>query len=169
MLVAASAHADLISRSGESLPDTDARKAKGQFGAQMIFVANEDELFRRWATPSETVDLETINSVETKEPLNAFVVFGGCKPDKSGNCNVTVQYRVLRPDGKVYANFPTMEVWQGKAAPFGRSLELSVQYLKIVIEPSDQPGKYVVHAQIKDKNAGTVLKLEGPFIAKKAG
>ena len=157
-----------INKSGETLPESDNRKAVGTFGAQLVFVANEDELFKRWNTPSETVDISSIDKVAVNGAINAFIIFSGCTADKSGNCSVSMRFRVLQPDGKVYAETPPMEVWDEKPAPPGRSLELSVQYLKVVIEPKDQLGKYVVYAQVRDDRSGVVLQLNGPFTAVRA-
>ena len=158
-----------INQSGESLPDTDASKAVGDFGAQMIFVSDERELLSLWRTPSETVNVKTIDKVETSGFVNAFIVFGGCKPDISGNCSVTMRFRVLQPDGKVYAETPAMEVWKEKPVPPGKSIELSVDYLKIRIEPNDQIGQYTVQAQVKDENASIVMQLKRSFTASKRG
>lgn len=162
------AYAGWINKSGESLPDSESRKAIGDFGAHLIFVGDENELFKRWATPSETVNVKTIEKVSVHGAINAFVVFSGCKRDKSGNCSVSMRFRVLQPDGKVYADTPPMEVWNEKPAPPNKTVELSVQYLKIVIEPNDQLGKYTVFAQVSDNNTGSVLQLQAPFIATKA-
>jgi len=41
---------------------------------------------------------------------SAFVVFSGCKPSVVGKCHVSMRFRVLRPDGKLYADTPSMEV-----------------------------------------------------------
>ena len=161
------ASAGWVNRSGEHLPDTDASKAAGDFGAQLIFVADEQELLNRWRTPSETVEVKTISRVATGGFINAFIVFGGCKSDEKGNCRVAMRFRVLQPDGKVYAETPSMEVWHDKPAPPKRILELSVDYLKVQIEPSDQLGRYTVQAQVKDENADAVLQLSSPFTATK--
>ncbi len=152
-----------ISRAGVSLPNSANQKAIGSFGASLIFVPDEDELFKQWATPSESVNVRTTDKVRVNEPISAFVVFGGCKADKEGNCSVVMRFRVVRPDGKVYVDSPPMDVWSGQPAPPGRSLELSVAYLKLIIEPKDQLGKYVISAQVMDNNSGTVLQLSGPF------
>ena len=167
-LGSAAASAEWINRAGEPLPDSDARKAVGAFGAQLIFVGDEGELFRRWNTPSESVNVETADTVRVNEDINAFVVFGGCARDAAGNCSVAMRFEVLRPDGAVYARTPPMEVWHGKPAPRGRSLGLSVEYLKIVIEPGDQLGNYEVRAWVRDNHSGNVLKLRGPFHAVEA-
>lgn len=158
-------HGAWINKSGESLPNSESRKAVGDFGAHMIFVADDQKMFQLWGTPSETVNVATIDKVAVNDQVNAFIVFSGCKPSKSAACDVSVRFRVYQPNGKVYASTPPMEVWQGKPPPPGNSLELSVQYLKIVIEPSDLLGKYIIVAQIKDNVSGATMDLSAPFMA----
>jgi hypothetical protein len=159
------ASAGWINRSGETLSDTDASKAVGDFGAELVFVADERELLSRWEMPSESVDVKTVSKVATNGFINAFIIFGGCKADANGNCSVVMRFHVLQPDGKVYIQTPAMEVWQGKRAPAGKSLELSVQYLKIRIEPNDQLGQYTIQTQVKDENSGATMQLKSSFVA----
>jgi hypothetical protein len=161
------AHADWINKSGERLPDGEDRKSLGSFGAQLILVSDDQQMFKVWGTPGETVNVSTVRSVSIGGQANAFVVFSGCAPSKSGQCDVTMQFRVYQPNGKVYASAPPMEVWQGRPAPPARMLELSVQYLKVVIEPKDLLGKYVVSATVKDNVSGASLQLSSPFTATK--
>jgi hypothetical protein len=157
------AHAEWIDKQGNPLPDSDDRKSVGTFGAQLIFTVDEQALFRKWATPSETVDVDTVESVNINQPINAFVIFSGCKPDAANLCKVSMRFRVIQPDGKVYSETPTMEVWQDKPAPPGRSLQLSVQYLKVVVEPHEQRGRYTVQTQVRDDNTGAILYLQKSF------
>lgn len=164
-LLCGHAHAGWINKHGEKLPDAEDRKAVGDFGAQLIFTSDEQALFKKWATPSETVNLDTVESVTINQPISALIVFSGCKPTAKGQCNVSMRFRVLQPDGKVYSETPTMEVWQNKPAPRARSLELSVQYLKIVVEPHEQRGRYTIQAQVRDDNTGAVLSLQKTFTA----
>jgi hypothetical protein len=60
-----------------------------------------------------------------------------------------------------------MEVWQYKAAPPDRMLQLSVQYLKVVIEPQDLLGKYIVSVDVKDHVSGASLQLSTAFTTTK--
>jgi hypothetical protein len=163
-----SALAGLINKQGEPLPDRADRKAIGDFGAQMVFVPDEQSLFKVWDTPAPTVNVATVDKVTPGDQLNAFIVFSGCKNDKVGHCDVTVRFRVLQPNGKVYVHTPPMEVWQFKKAPSGRTLELGAQYLKVAIEPADMLGKYTVVADIKDHVSGASLNLSAPFTAVKS-
>lgn len=164
-LLASNVQAGWIDKQGNPLPETEDRKSNADLGAQLIFTTNEEALFKKWATPSESVYFDTVERVEINQPISAFVVFFGCKTNSSGNCNVSMRFRVIQPDGKVYSETPAMEVRHDKPAPTGRSLGLSVDYLKVVVEPHEQRGRYTVMAQVRDDNAGTVLNLQKTFIA----
>ncbi|MBC3928948.1 hypothetical protein [Undibacterium sp. CY21W] len=164
-LLASNAQAGWIDKQGKPLHETEDAKANGDFGALLIFTTNEEALFKNWATPSESVYFDTVESVKINQPVSAFVIFSGCKTNLAGNCNVSMRFRIIQPDGKVYSETPAMEVWNDKPAPTGRSLRLSVDYLKVVIEPHEQRGRYTVMAQVRDDNAGAVLNLQKTFIA----
>jgi hypothetical protein len=164
-IIGSYAQAGWIDKQGKLIPEAEDRKAIGDFGAQLIFTSDEQALFKKWATPSETVNLDTVESVRINWPISAFVIFSGCKPAPSGNCNVSMRFRIIQPDGKVYSETPSMEVWRDKPAPNGHTLELSVQYLKVVIEPHEARGRYIVQAQVRDENTGAVLDLKKTFTA----
>ena len=164
-LLSTGAHAEWVDKQGQPLSDAEDRKSNRNFGAQLIFTTEERELFRKWATPSETVDLNTVDSVRIDQPVSAFIIFGGCKPNASGNCSVSMRFKVIQPDGKTYSETPTMEVWHNKPAPPGRSLELSAEYLKVRVEPHEQRGPYTVQTQVRDDNTGVVLFLQKVFTA----
>lgn len=165
VVLGCNADAGWINKQRARLADSEDRKSTGDFGAQLVFVTDEQELFKKWGTPSETVNVNTVESVTINQPISAFVIFSGCKPTAKGQCNVVMRFRVIQPDGKVYSETPDMEVWQDKPAPRARSLELSVQYLKIVVEPHEQRGRYIIQAQVRDDNTGAVLFLQKAFSA----
>ena len=164
-ILSSNAHAGWIDKKGTRLPDAEDRISNGNFGAQLIFTNDEQALFKKWATPSETVNLDTVESVQINQPISAFIIFFGCKPALSGNCNVSMRFRITQPDGKVYSETPDMEVWQDKPAPHGYGLEMSVQYLKVIVEPHEQRGRYTVQAQVRDDNSGSVISLQKSFSA----
>ena len=159
------ASAAWVDKRGARLPDTTYRKSNGDLVAQMVFVEDEQDLFRTWSKPSESVNVKDIDAIAINSPINTFVVFGGCKPDTNGNCSVVMRFRVIAPDGKVYSETPAMEVWHEKKLPLNRSLQLSVDYLKIIVEPHEQRGKYVVNTEVRDNNAGSTVRLQKTFTA----
>lgn len=160
--------ADWVNKNGGvSFPDTDARKSKDSFSAEIVLVEDDQALFADWLSSSTSVKINAVNNVRVGKGISAFILFSGCKTDAAGNCNVTMQFRVIRPDGEVYGESTEMEVWQNRPAPKSKSIELSIRYMKIIIEPKDQVGKYVIDASVKDKNAGTTLQLKAAFTATK--
>ena len=165
LLLPSMAIAGWLNKQGEPMPDSENRKSKGDFGAHLVLVGDEEELFRSWDIPSDPVYLKTIDSVKINDFITAVVIFSGCKADKNGNCNVTMKFRVVQPDNKDYTKTPPMEVWVNKPAPTGYSLQLSVDYLKIQIEPGEQLGKYIIYTQVTDNNSGTLIDLQSPFTA----
>ncbi len=157
--------AEWIERSGEKLSDTAFRKSDGSFSSWLVLVQDDQALYSAWQKPGASVRVNESEQVRINEPISAFIVFSGCEADSSGNCDVQMRFRVLAPDGSVYAESPPMEVWQGKKAPNAQLLELSVGYLKVAIEPHEQLGNYQVEAQVKDLVSGKVLLLQKPFRA----
>jgi hypothetical protein len=164
LLACLDASAQWIDKEGKPLPDADDRKAIGHFGAEIIFTTDAKALEKRWATPSDTVHIDSVDRVGINQPISAFVVFSGCKAKATGKCDVSMTFRVIQPDGKVYATTPEMEVWQDKDAP-GTALALSVQYLRIRIEPHESRGRYTVNVEVRDHNSGKVLLLKKTFTA----
>lgn len=154
------ASAQWIERGGGAMDDSPYRKSDGAFGAWLLLVPDDRALYEAWRVPGESVHVSEIDSVKVSSPVSAFVVFSGCAADASGNCAVHMRFRVLAPDGSVYADTPSMEVWNQRPAPPGKSLQLSVDYLKMIVEPHEQVGKYIIQVQVEDANAHKTLKLE---------
>ena len=94
-------------------------------------------------------------------------VFSGCSPNGAGHCDVTVRFNVYQPNGKVFATTPPMEVWQYKPAPPAQRPQLSVEYLKLTVEPHDPLGKYTVSASVKDHVSGASIQVSTAFTATK--
>ena len=157
--------AQWIDKSGNAIKDQDNIKSSKNFIAQLILTSNEDDLLKKWQTPSETVNVNTSETVERNKPISAFIVFGGCKTDSKGSCNLVGKFKVYQPDGKVYANLNESEVWSGKPVPPNRQIELSVAYLKITIENGEQLGKYTVESVVTDKNDNESVVLKNTFTA----
>jgi len=150
----------------ERVPERQSdRQAAGSLSAQLVLVADDRRILGAWDGRQETLDVATVRAVAVGGQANAFVVFTGCTQASSGHCDVTMRFHVYRPDGKVFAVSPPMEVWQYKPAPPARALQPSAQYLKVVVEPHDALGRYVVSASVKDHVSGATLQLSTAFEA----
>lgn len=158
--------AQWIDKSGNSIPDGENIKSAENFIAQLILTTDEQDLLKKWNTPSETVHMSTSSTVERNNPISAFIVFGGCKVDNQGNCDLVTKFKIYQPDGKLYADLPEMEVWSGKPVPPNHSIQLSVAYIKVVIENGEQLGKYNrIDSVVTDRIGKESVKLSSIFTA----
>lgn len=161
MVVPSISHGKWNDWQGNPIEDTEWMKSSGNFGAQLLLIGDENEFFKRWKTPSETVKFETVSEINRGEPLITPIIFSGCYVNKSGYCMVSAALKILRPDGSNYADIPQVEIWENKPPPPKGILELGVGYLKVIIEPEDPDGIYTVQATVTDnvKKASFVLTL----------
>ncbi|MCB1770939.1 MAG: hypothetical protein KDJ31_14780 [Candidatus Competibacteraceae bacterium] len=167
-LLSAVAEAGWVDKQGNPIPDSGNMKSVGDLIAQLVITDNEAQVLKNWGTPSQSVYFPTANKIERNKIITAFVVFGGCAIDANGNCDLRMQITVYQPDGKVYSKFPVMEVWSGKPVPPNRSLGLSVEYMRVIIEPGEQLGKYKIDTNVIDKISGNSMVLTSHFTAVEA-
>ncbi|MGI0118262.1 hypothetical protein [Zooshikella sp. RANM57] len=162
LIICLPSFAGWIDKEGNPVPDTESRKSIGEFGANLLLTDKENETFQRWNTTSVGVNLSTTDKIKRNDFISAFIIFSGCSVNKEGNCNLVVKFRVVQPDGSIYAELPTQEAWVNKPAP-GKFLQMSAGYIKIRIEDDEPLGVYQVFADITDQNSGNVISLSSKF------
>lgn len=163
------ANAGWVDKQGNPIPDSDNMKSAGDLIAQLVITDNEAQVLKNWSTPSESVYFPTADKIQINNIITAFVVFGGCAVDTNGNCDLKMQITVYQPDGKIYSKLPVMEIWSGKPAPPNRTLGLSVEYMRIMIEQGEQLGKYKIDTKVIDKISGNSMILTSHFIVVETG
>ncbi len=151
-----------IDREGNPLPDSPDQKAIGEFGAWLLLTNNVEKALKNWGTPSETVYLDTEKNYKRNEFISALIIFSGCTEDKNGHCNLAVKYKIIQPDGKIYADLPIQEAWIGKASP-GKALQMSIGYVKVRIEDHEAIGTYEILADVIDSNLDEKISLSSKF------
>jgi hypothetical protein len=57
-----SAQAQWIDKQGNKLADTEDRKSIGSLGAEIVFTTDAKGLEERWRTPSETVNIDSVDN-----------------------------------------------------------------------------------------------------------
>ncbi|HXV75125.1 MAG TPA: hypothetical protein VD788_02320 [Candidatus Polarisedimenticolaceae bacterium] len=165
VLLSSSLAAAQWQRNGKQWPDSAWSKSESGFSAMLLMSDNPDEVVRDWETPDAPVTVRAVNTITRGVPIVGFVVFAGCEPDERGNCNASVDFIVLKPDGSEYVNFPDRDLWRGKPAPPKDTLRLAAEYVGVIIEPDDPLGEYEVRASIHDRNADAHLELRRTFTA----
>lgn len=165
VLLSATVNAGWIDKQGNNIPDSGHMKSSKDFIAQLVITDNEAKVLKNWNTPSEGVHFPTADKIERNKIITAFIVFGGCSVDKQGNCDLKMQITVYQPDGSLYSKLPVMEVWTGKPVPPNRSLGLSADYMRVIIEDDEPLGEYRIETKIMDKNSGVSMLLSSHFLA----
>ncbi len=165
LILSGVAEAEWIDKQGNPIPDTDNIKSVGDLIAQLIITDNEAQVLKSWGTPSESVYFPTTEKIERNKIITALVVFGGCATDEKGDCDLRMQITVFQPDGTIYSKLPVMEVWSGKPAPPNRSLGLSAEYMRVIIEKNEPLGIYRVETKVIDMNSGKSMLLSSHFTA----
>ena len=153
-----------LDQSGNPLPDTDARKSIGKLGVNLLLTNKEKEAQNKSKAPSSGGNPDTIDKIKRNEFITALLLFSGCGVDEKGNCDLLVKYKILQPDGKVYADIPVQKAWAGKP-PADNDLQVSKAYIKIRIENKEPLGVYQVMADVVDKVSGESLSLLTKFEA----
>lgn len=159
------AAAGQVSAAGGAQADTPARMSEGELGAYLVLTGQPDALFERWQEPRSDITVDVADEVARGESLTALVLFKGCGADTAGNCDLAVKYRILEPDGDVYADLPFQEVWVGRPALAEGRIGLGVSHIEITIEPEDPLGRYTVEATVRDRIRGETLDLRAQFEA----
>jgi hypothetical protein len=150
---------------GAPVPNTSWRKSEGDFGAMLVLTDKPDEFFRAWETETPGASIAATEVARRGSPVVGVVVFTGCAPNENGLCDATVVYTVIKPDGTVYDKPQEGELWIGKRPPAKYVLQLSLGNMGVVIEPEDPLGRYLMHAEVRDRVSGKVLHLERHFDA----
>lgn len=137
------------------------------FEVALTVTAKGDELFNSWDHPTgKGFTVEPIKVASRGKFFSAVVLFKGCKPDASGNCNAVMDIVAYDPKGNIYGKMSSVELWQQKPAPEPDYTQLSRSYMGIVIEPNDPPGTYRITVLARDLNAKTATKSESRFEVK---
>lgn len=165
VLLSTTVNAGWIDKQGNNVPDSDHMKSSKDFIAQLVITDNEAQVLKNWNTPSKGVYFPTSDTIEKNKIITAFIVFGGCSVDKKGNCDLRMQITVYQPDGSIYSKLPVMEIWSGKPVPPNRSLGLSADYMRVIIENDEPLGKYRIETKIMDENSGVNMLLSSHFTA----
>jgi|GEM_PF-1500591 len=153
---------------GKPVPDSAWAKSDGAFGAELVFTDKPEELFAAWEKPGPAVLISEVGKAMRGKPIVGVIFFAGCAKNEQGNCDATVTFLILAPDGKHYGKPQSGELWTGKPPPEEGQMQLSVGNIGVVIEPNDALGSYTGVAEIRDNVSKKKMVLERKFEAVEA-
>jgi hypothetical protein len=109
--------------------------------------------------PGEGVKLSTSSETQRNKPTFITFVFSGCAPKADGACDVSADFRILAPDGKVYGEQNAEPIWP--RAPLAENiLMLSDAKLGLRIEDGEALGGYTVRILLRDNVAKRDITTE---------
>jgi len=141
--------------SAQALDQSEARD--GDFGAKLLITNDPEDFWRQWMRP-ETPNLRTTDRITRGQVVETVIVFHDCVPAADGNCNVTVHFDMIRPDGKPYQKPLDGQAWVHPPAP-NHNLMPSEGALGFKLDPPDLLGDYQIIATLTDRVSGKTLKL----------
>lgn len=151
-------------KDGKSLPDTDSRKSKNDFAAQLLMTEDKD-LWNQWAVLPPTVapKITPISGrLKRNTPVFFVFIYANPKVDEKGYVNITCDLTITKPDGK--ASHPPKPVgWQGKFGKTSTNLQLGYPQIGYAVENSDPKGKYLVEGLVRDHNRKLEMTLRTSF------
>ena len=143
---------------GKPTADSDWSKASNGFGAQLIVVGDPKAFLEMWNKP-EQPDIKVADSVVRGQQFGGFILFAGCKAGSDGNCNTTVDFSILGPDGKVMARRLNQVVYS-EAELDRKTTYLGKAILGMRLSDASSLGRYTIIATVSDKNAPATLELK---------
>ncbi len=149
---------------GAPAPDNEWRKTTGDLGAMLVVTTQPEGFLRDWRTTPQAYAPRAAPSdrVQRGGVIAVLLFFSGCAVAAGQACPTVVDFKVLRPDGSVYGDFPANKVWPHPAPRQGLAL-LSEAHLEIDIEPDDPFGTYTVLAVLREPQSGRVIQLRRGF------
>jgi hypothetical protein len=120
-----------------------------------------------WANRKGDVSLPIAASTRRNQPINAYIVFNGCKVDLRGNCIIYTDFEVYDPDGQVYARHAAQPQWLGPPDPDGKIM-LGVSGIALTVENGEKLGTYRIRSFTVDKVANVSVSNEIPVTVTEA-
>lgn len=139
-------------------PEPWEQASREGFGALALSTSDYDGFMREWASPTPPT-LPTTTLAERGQRVTFMLLFHGCRAGADGNCNVTADFSILRPDGTSYGEMPAAPIWRGPAVG-DNSLRLAEAGPALIVEPEDPAGTWTLRARVTDHIRGVTVQVE---------
>jgi hypothetical protein len=140
--------------------------SSGDFAIMQIATTDPKGLLADWLNPAPGVQIKASSQTVRDKPIYIFLIFKGCRPDASGNCNLTADFNTFDSRGRPYDKRVATPIWVDHPPAPGNNLQLSNASLRLVIHDKDPLGAYRVQASVTDHIAGVTLQTEQTLTVK---
>jgi hypothetical protein len=150
-------------KSGKPVPDEDSRKSVAGFGGWLIITSDPD-WEQKWETPSSTTpSFNTAETIKLGDRVAILIFFANPKPDVHGAMDIGCDIRVRRANGTVAVDSKDVDCASGPTGPNPTNVKLANQWLNMLAEVGDPPGKWEVDVKVRDRNAKITVPLKASF------
>jgi len=152
---------------GHFAADTADHKVVDGFGVYLALVPEGGQVLEEYATwtGKGAPLVPFVDSVSDGEEFDAIVLYGGCGRDQGAGCVVSVDYRIYRPDGTLYAQRMEPPMSSG-AVPAPRHTFVARSILPMRFTIVDERGPYRITARVRDLNRGIDVDVESAITLK---
>ncbi len=147
-------------RDGKAIKDQPNAATSGSFGVMQIATDDPDRLIADWSKPTRGASVKISTQTLRNQSITTFLIFKGCRAGTSGSCNVTADFDVFDPAGKLCGQSKSVEIWVGHPPAQGNNLQLSSAGFELSFDDSDRLGAYRVRATVTDHIAEITTRTE---------
>jgi len=142
---------------GNPVPDTENRKTKDDFGAELLITDNIN-FYEDWKKP-ETPNIAIAGRAQIGKTVIPLVIYVNPKLDEKKNIDVTCDFTIIRPDGSIAQEIPDVPCGSGEVNVPQYNLLLSRSELRWSADKGDPTGKWKFNVTVKDNNRGIKIPL----------
>lgn len=146
---------DITPKSSPAQPGSTA--VGGMLRVQQIATNDVRQLLEAWAKPTIGVSLNVTTRTVRGKPITTFLVFFGCAPDPSGNCNLTADFDVTDAQGKVTLVTKAIAIWT-KPPSANAAYLLSMSSFGVGFDEADEIGDFNINVVTVDHVAGVKVR-----------
>ena len=147
-------------QTAKPLPDLEWRKTVGGLGGMLVLTKDYESFMKQWTSTGESrvPELHPAAGATRGESVTAMVFFSGCA-EAGKNCELVVDFKVLKPDGSTYGSIPKVAAYNAKIVK-PDVVMLSRATIKLDIEPKDPVGSYTIIATLRQPDAKRSMELK---------
>lgn len=151
-------------QNGTLAPNTDSRKSEKGFGGWVLATTDSDWR-EKWQTPSFMIPhFAEAKTIARGTPVFMLMFFVNPQLDGAGEANISCDFDLTDPDGKVSTHQENAVCFKGKFKGKIYDTNLSMPVLQVSFDPGDRSGRWEFHATLIDNFRNVALPLKTSFV-----
>jgi hypothetical protein len=141
------------------MPDLEWRKTVEGLGGMLIVTRDYERMMKEWTDgQTEAPSILPASGAKRGDSLTAVVFFSGCA-DPGQNCELFVDFTVLKPDGSTYGKIPNIAAFNA-VVPKANVVMITKATMRLKIESNDPLGEYTILAKVRQPKKNRSMELK---------